>query len=348
MEKQRLGMTCILAMLLTMSTFLHPVQADTSFTDRIPVWALDAVDYLVEKGVIDGVGGNQFAPNKELTRGEASKIIALTLELDVNMNEKTNLIDAKDHWASPYIKAIQTGKSGVIDGYPDGTFKPNEFVTREEMTKMMVLAYGLEEDTNQSVQFDDVSGWAADYIGILASLGIIEGKGEGLFAPKEPVNRAQAAVMIHRAEVVLPIMISPEFTDGKTAEQDGIHFEVMLSQMDAKLYAKVKATNVSGDTIPYVGYDGCDRGLSAELFAESEDGEVQVGSKWSSPVISCNLAVWQYFLEPGETIEELEILSPPTEGLKENHYVKVKFQKGLLDSTSPSIPIEIEIPIELE
>ena len=98
---------------------------------------------------------------------------------------------------------------------------------------------------------------------------------------------------------------------------------------------KAKATNVSEDTVPYIAYDGCDRGFSANLFAESDDGQVEVGSKWRHPLILCNPEVRELFLEPGETIEELEILNPPTEGFKENHYVKVKFNKGLLDGTSP-------------
>ena len=71
-----------------------------------------------------------------MTRGEAAQIIAL----DVNMNEKINLADAKDHWASSYIKAIQIEKPGVIGGCSDGTFKPDKFATREELTKMIVLA----------------------------------------------------------------------------------------------------------------------------------------------------------------------------------------------------------------
>lgn len=213
-QKNKRVITCFLAMLIIMSTFLHPVHAATSFIDEIPAWAKDSVDYLVEKGVIDGVGDNQFAPYRELTRGEATKIIALILQLDVNMNEKTNLVDAKNHWASPYIKAIQTKRPGLIDGYPDGTFKPNEFVTREEMAKMIVSAYGLEKNTYYLIQFKDVSGWAADYIEILASLGVIEGKGEGMFAPKEHVSRAEAAVFIYRAEVpMLRGILSPANTD---------------------------------------------------------------------------------------------------------------------------------------
>ena len=72
----------------------------------------------------------------------------------------------------------------MIDGFPDGTFRPDEFVTREQIAKMIVLAYALETNTgNPNVQFNDVSGWAADYINTLASNGIVKGRSEGIFAP---------------------------------------------------------------------------------------------------------------------------------------------------------------------
>ena len=52
MKESRVGITWILAILIIMSTFLQPVHAVASFTDKIPVWAIDSVDDLVEKGVI--------------------------------------------------------------------------------------------------------------------------------------------------------------------------------------------------------------------------------------------------------------------------------------------------------
>ena len=82
-----------------------------------------------------------------------------------------------------------------------------------------------------------------------------------------------------------PITINPEFQVKKTIEQDGIEFE-MLSQSYGRLYVKAKATNVSEVTVLYIAYDGCDRGFSANLFAESDDGQVEVGSKWRNPVLS--------------------------------------------------------------
>lgn len=339
--------TSMLAMMIIF-TVLRPVHAASSFTDidEVP-WAIDSIHYLAESGVVNGVGEQQFAPHKELTRGEAAKIIALLFELEVNMDAKTSLMDAKNHWASPYIKVIQSEKPGVIDGYPDGTFKPNHFVTREELTKMIVTAYGFEmKDIDYSVQFNDVSGWATEYIDILASQRIIEGKGNGIFAPKEHVNRAEATVMFHRAEQLFPITIDPVFNVIEEFEQDGIKLEVMLAEEKEWLFVKAKATNVSDDTISYFGINGCDEGFSAQLFADHNGDEIQVGQTWMNPMIRCPQMIMEGQLEPGKTIEELEILSTLTEDIYDNYKVKVTFQKGRIDEHAFGTPIEIEIPIK--
>jgi hypothetical protein len=64
--------------------------------------------------------------------------------------------------------------------------------------------------------------------------------------------------------------------------KDGIEFQVMLNttelQTNGKLYAKAKVTNVSEETIPYLGYDGCDLGVSSSIIAESDDKQAKVGS----------------------------------------------------------------------
>lgn len=138
--------------------------------------------------------------------------------------------------------------------------------------------------------------------------------------------------------------INPEFNFEKKVEKDGIEFHVMLSKTDEKLYAKVKATNVSDDTISYLGADGCHAGLSADLFEDTNAGQVKVGSKWKTGRI-CTAAPVQYFLKPGETIEVIEVLYPPTEGLNESNFIKVKFNKELSDGTYFN---SIEIPITLE
>ncbi len=187
------------------------VSAASNFADQnqIPKWAVDAVDYLVDKGAIEGKLGNKFDPNGNLTRAEAAKILAVALGLDVDEDAKTEFPDAKDHWGSAYIAAIQDQLPGVIEGY-NGNFRPNNNITRQELAKMVAEAYELEleEGTKPAISFSDNHGWGKEYVDILANLGIVQGYNDK-FKPNDPVTRAETAVFVHRTEVP-EVRVTPE------------------------------------------------------------------------------------------------------------------------------------------
>jgi len=91
---------------------------------------------------------------------------------------------------------------GIVDGYPDGTYKPEKVVTRAEMAKLIVTNLGYESLvlTGQNSSFSDVNGhWAAGYIDISAGLGIVLGYTDGTFKPDQTVSYAEAVTMIVRA-----------------------------------------------------------------------------------------------------------------------------------------------------
>ena len=94
-------------------------------------------------------------------------------------------------------------ESGIIDGYPDGSFKPQENISRAEAAKMIAYfklgseaAEALEIPASQ--QFDDVphSHWASKYIAWGVEEGIISGMGNGKYSPDDPVTAAQMAKLL--------------------------------------------------------------------------------------------------------------------------------------------------------
>ena len=95
----------------------------------------------------------------------------------------------------------------ILEGYPDGTFKPENQITRAEFAAVAVRAKGLEDAANAAkglaTGFTDVAPapahWAAGYVGTAARLGIVNGVGGGLFAPEAPVKYEEAITMIVRA-----------------------------------------------------------------------------------------------------------------------------------------------------
>jgi hypothetical protein len=120
--------------------------------------------------------------------------------------------DISSHWAKDSI--MQLINAGVISGYPDGTFKPNNTVTRAEFTVMLVKALNLE--TRVGKTFSDInSHWAKDSISTAAVHGIISGYDENTFGPNDLFTREQAAVTIARVAQLETITDELDFTDNK-------------------------------------------------------------------------------------------------------------------------------------
>ena len=89
---------------------------------------------------------------------------------------------------------------GVVNGYSDGTYKPEKEVTRAEMAKLIVTALGLDPQAGTSSFIDmGAAEWAIPYVGYAQSLGIINGYGGGKFGPNDNVTYDQAITMIVRA-----------------------------------------------------------------------------------------------------------------------------------------------------
>ena len=91
---------------------------------------------------------------------------------------------------------------GVVDGFTDGTYKPEQTVTRAQMAKLIVAALGVSEyATAKNSSYTDMGSaqWAIPVVEYATNLGIINGVGNGKFAPNKTVTYEQVATMICRA-----------------------------------------------------------------------------------------------------------------------------------------------------
>ena len=106
--------------------------------------------------------------------------------------------DVSGHWAEEVITKWQD--AGLISGYEDGTFKPENSVTRAEFAAMVNNALGFTEKGN--VVFSDVKPgtWYYDAVAIAVEAGYCSGYEDGTFKPDATITRAEAAVMIARAK----------------------------------------------------------------------------------------------------------------------------------------------------
>jgi hypothetical protein len=106
------------------------------------------------------------------------------------------LNDIKGHWAEKNIMELVA--TGSVGGYPDGSFKPGNTITRAEFVCMLVKAFKLEDQGGKTFADTD-RHWAKDYIATATSHGLVSGYNDLTFGPDDLINREQMAVMIFKA-----------------------------------------------------------------------------------------------------------------------------------------------------
>ena len=130
------------------------------------------------------------------------KIVSLVLALMMVMSMASTAFAGtfEDVTNADNAKAVDAlAALGIIDGYEDGTFRPERIVTRAEMAKMMIVALGYESIASDTPAFSDSQDhWAKGFIALAADLGIVQGRGNGIFDPDATVTYQEAAVMMLR------------------------------------------------------------------------------------------------------------------------------------------------------
>lgn len=179
------------------------LQSDKSFTDMQGHWAKADVELLANKRIVNGTTDQLFTPDANITRAEFAALLVRSLGLAEGKADGFRDVQSGDWFAADVGTAY---KAGLITGYEDGTFKPNENITREQMVTMLVRALkvgGKEVKLDKAVleAFADrasIGEWSKDAAAQALSAGIIQGMSSKEFAPQEKATRAQAATTLKR------------------------------------------------------------------------------------------------------------------------------------------------------
>ena len=178
--------------------FAAPAQAAEPFTD-VPSnhWAAGVIEELRTLGFSDGIGDNQFGLGQTITRAQFAAFIAKVQGYSGTYPQAyTDNTDA-NAW---YYSALNAMAANRVTS-PDGAFRPNDPITRAEMTEMMIGAlgfYDLGSQLNQvNCPFTDVTD-RKGYITLASDLGLAGGMSATTFAPQATATREQAAAMLVR------------------------------------------------------------------------------------------------------------------------------------------------------
>lgn len=226
-------MSFLLVFLLAFTGFVSEVNA-AGFKDAPSTYRFhDEINFLTDKGIITGYTDNTFRPEETVTRGAAAMMIGRHLELD-GTKRKTVFTDVgESSVASGYIQSAVD--AGVITGFTDGSFRPNETVTRGQLAIFITRAFELEKEV--PVNFNDVSRSMAayPYIQKLLAAEITTGYGDGTYRPDIGVTRAQFSAFMARA-------IDPSFIPEPEKEVK-VHF-IDVGQGDSTLIQTPDGANI--------------------------------------------------------------------------------------------------------
>ena len=170
-----------------------------SFTDlrSVGTWYHEAVDYVLRNGLMGGYGNGTFGPNNNLTRAQFAQIL-FNKEGRPVVNYLLQYGDvAEGAW---YTEAIRWATSrGIVGGYGNGMFGPNDNITREQLAVMLWRYAGSPAATDKELHFTDAdkaSGYALEALRWAVENGILNGYGDGRLGPQGQATRAQVAQML--------------------------------------------------------------------------------------------------------------------------------------------------------
>ena len=173
------------------------------FTDVAEdVWYEEAVRYAYFHNIMEGTSATTFVPSKSLTRAEAVQVL-YNLEGQPTVSGNVSFPDLVYEWYKPAIAWAE--QTSVVDGYEDGTFRPDEPVTRQEFAQMLYnyaayKGYDLtaQGDLSSFPDGNEVQEWAVPAMAWANGNELINGHDEGTLEPTGTTTRAQAASILMR------------------------------------------------------------------------------------------------------------------------------------------------------
>lgn len=185
---------------VSINAVFQPVETSWSnpFTDvSTGTWYYDAVKFVSETGLMNGVGNGLFAPEENLSRGMLTQILYNKGGRPTVDDNSTFADVASGAW---YFNAVSwASEKGIAGGYGNGLFRPNDNITREQLAVMLWRYAGKPVPPNLLLNFTDanlVSDYAMDAMRWSVDKGIINGKGNGILDPRGYATRAETAQML--------------------------------------------------------------------------------------------------------------------------------------------------------
>lgn len=184
---------CLVSMLIICLAICNVSFAATTLKDIKGTKYESAVENLIEVGLVNGYPeDNTYRPNVVVTRAQMAKMMVVALGEEGKVanaaTKKSTFTDIKNgHWAYGYVNVAKD--LGIINGYPDGRFGPDETVTYAEATTMAIRALGYDNEVGKSTEI-----WPNNYTSYAKKLDLYDGM--GTFTANKGAARGDVAIVL--------------------------------------------------------------------------------------------------------------------------------------------------------
>ncbi len=159
----------------------------------------EAITEMLRRGVLNGVSSAEFAPKLSITRAMLAQVL-----MNISTDKTVGMIELKDikgdEWYADAITWAVT--HGIFKGYPDGSFKAEQKLTREEVASVLysfLKERGIDMPEVQDFTYaDNISAWSKEAVTKLAKLGLVNGKSETNYEAKSEFTREELAVALYK------------------------------------------------------------------------------------------------------------------------------------------------------
>ncbi|UJF31767.1 S-layer homology domain-containing protein [Paenibacillus hexagrammi] len=262
-----------------------PSSVVATFADMNGHWANDAVVKFAQAHIVTGYDDQKFHPNEPVTRAEFVTFLNRVFRFAGNGTSSFSDVKPSDWYMDSVSKATQ---AGLIEGYPDGRFLPDEPILRQDAVLLLTRAFQIGSRAQDSISgfhdAVDIDDYAKSAMASLTSEGYVTGDEDHNLHPKRAMTRAETVELLNR----MIVWMSPDYGDLKTKEIKG---NVIINRpgtalqdmkIDGNLYvtegvgegeATFSNITVSGDTFVHGG------GTHSVIFHKSNLSRVLLSKK---------------------------------------------------------------------
>lgn len=173
-----------------------------TFTDTENHWAKDAIDFVVAKGLLSGMGNGKFSPDTGMTRGMFVTALGRLAGIDTASYTTNTFSDvATTQYYAPYI--AWASEKGIVKGVSATSFEPNTNITREQMAVIMynyskAMGYTIPQSYAEVsfVDSTDIASWSSEAVKAMQRAGVISGKNGNRFDPQGTATRAEVSSLL--------------------------------------------------------------------------------------------------------------------------------------------------------